>query len=67
VLCDAARYPAAEDPMEWDIFRSGVLEAQGWQLHRLWSPHVFRDPAGALAALAQLVPGEGKGRDKTGR
>ncbi len=51
VLCDAARYPAAEDPMEWDIFRSAVLEAQGWQLHRLWSPHVYRDPAGAVASL----------------
>jgi hypothetical protein len=58
VLCDAARYPAAEDPMEWDIFRSAVLEAQGWQLHRLWSPHVFRDPAGAVTAIARLVPGD---------
>jgi very-short-patch-repair endonuclease len=45
--------------MEWDIFRSAVLADQGWQLHRLWSPHVFRDPAGTIAGLSQLVPTDG--------
>jgi hypothetical protein len=23
-----------------------MLESQGWALHRLWSPHFFRDPEG---------------------
>jgi len=46
VLCDGARFTQAEDPVEWDLFRTSVLESQGWVLHRLWTPHFFRDPRG---------------------
>ncbi|HWE94868.1 MAG TPA: AAA domain-containing protein [Tepidisphaeraceae bacterium] len=46
ILCDAARYAAADDPMEWDVFRTGILESQGWKLHRVWTPHFYRDPSG---------------------
>src|SRR5207247_783299 len=31
VLCDAARFTGSEDPMEWDVFRTAVLEKQGWK------------------------------------
>jgi hypothetical protein len=51
VLCDAARFAPADDLMEWDVFRTGILEAQGWALHRVWTPHFFRDPQGRTAAL----------------
>jgi len=51
VLCDAARFAPADDLMEWDVFRAGILEAQGWKLHRVWTPHFFRDPAGRTAAM----------------
>jgi hypothetical protein len=51
VLCDASRFAGAEDPMEWDVFRTGILEGQGWRLHRVWTPHFFRDPKGATRAL----------------
>ena len=51
VLCDAARFAAADDPMQWDIFRTGILESQGWKLHRLWTPHFFRDPEGVTRAV----------------
>src|SRR3954467_1124106 len=51
VLCDVARFTPAEDPTEWDLFRTGVLESQGWRLHRVWSPHFFRDPAGTLRTV----------------
>lgn len=51
VLCDAARFAPADDLMEWDVFRTGILESQGWKLHRVWTPHFFRDPAGRTAAL----------------
>ncbi len=51
VLCDASRFNGSEDPVEWDIFRTGVLESQGWTLHRLWSPHFFRDPRGAATKI----------------
>jgi hypothetical protein len=59
VLCDGARFTQAEDPVEWDLFRTSVLESQGWVLHRLWSPHFFRDPRGCtqtiLREAAQLA------------
>ena len=43
---------ASEDPMEWDAFRTGVLEKQGWNLQRVWTPHFFRDPKGAIKSIA---------------
>jgi hypothetical protein len=52
LLCDGTRYPKAPDALEWDLFRTRVLEGQGWALLRLWSPHVFRDLEGTLAKLA---------------
>ncbi len=53
VLCDGTRYPKATDRVEWDLFRTGVLESQGWQLVRLWTPHFFRDPEGATTQVLQ--------------
>jgi hypothetical protein len=52
VLTDSCRYPAAaDDPVEWDIFRTGILADQGWQLRRVWTPHFFRDPKGNEDAI----------------
>ena len=45
VLCDWSRFEQAEDPIEWDVFRTNILTASGWTLHRLWSPSLFRDHA----------------------
>jgi hypothetical protein len=30
--------PKAADPVEWDLFRTAILEGQGWKLMRLWTP-----------------------------
>ncbi len=51
VLCDSCRYLAADDPVEWDIFRTTILTSQGWKLRRIWTPHYFRDPSGTVAAI----------------
>jgi hypothetical protein len=51
VLCDTTRYAGSDDPVEWDVFRTSVHESQGWKLHRVWTPHFFRDPNGATAAI----------------
>jgi hypothetical protein len=56
VLCDAARFAAADDPMQWDIFRTGILEQQGWTLKRVWTPHFYRDPAGVIRTLIPSNP-----------
>ncbi len=51
VLCDGTRYDKVDDPVEWDLFRTHVLEAQGWNLLRVWSPHVVRDRLGVVAHI----------------
>ncbi|MDI1290424.1 MAG: AAA domain-containing protein, partial [bacterium] len=53
VLCDFARFGLAPDPVEWDIFRTGVLAASGWTLKRVWSPVFFRDAAGQTEAIVK--------------
>ncbi|MCP3163469.1 AAA domain-containing protein [Myxococcus qinghaiensis] len=55
LLCDGTRYPKAADRVEWDLFRTAVLEGQGWKLVRLWTPHFFRDPEGATTHVLQRV------------
>jgi hypothetical protein len=47
ILCDGSRYRQADDPVEWDLFRTAIHESQGWKLLRLWTPHFFRDPQGS--------------------
>jgi hypothetical protein len=68
VLCDAARFAQSEDPTEWDAFRTAVLEKQGWTLRRVWTPHFFRDPRGAIksiASAAALAEQAGQGARQT--
>ncbi|HVS72618.1 MAG TPA: AAA domain-containing protein [Phycisphaerae bacterium] len=55
ILCDANRYLNAPDAVEWDLFRQGIHESQGWTLHRLWTPQFFRDPPAASEAILQEV------------
>jgi hypothetical protein len=51
VLCDGTRYDKTDDLVEWDVFRTEVLEGQGWKLLRLFSPNVFRDLEAVLAQI----------------
>ncbi|MCI0630944.1 MAG: AAA domain-containing protein [Phycisphaerales bacterium] len=55
VLCDFAQYARAQDPVEWDMFRTSIHESQGWRLHRLWSPQYFRDAQQAVNGIAREV------------
>jgi tetratricopeptide (TPR) repeat protein len=57
ILCDGARYPKADDAVEWDVFRASVLESQGWQLHRVWSPQLYRDPVAGLNEILASLEG----------
>jgi very-short-patch-repair endonuclease len=59
VLCDASRFTGAEDPVEWDVFRTGIHESQGWNLQRVWSPHFFRDPKGVLEQVVREAKNPG--------
>jgi hypothetical protein len=51
VLCDSSRFDKATDRIEWDLFRSVVLEDQGWTLRRVCSPQLFRDLQNTLSGL----------------
>jgi len=53
VLCDFARFDHAPDPVEWEVYRTGILQWQGWDLQRLWTPAFFRDPQRAVNQLLE--------------
>ncbi len=53
VLCDMSRYSRAADPVEWDLFRTSVLEKQGWKFHRTWSPALFANPDRQKQAIVE--------------
>ena len=55
VLCDGSRFAKAADRVQWDVFRTEVLEGQGWRLLRIWSPQFFRDPKGAVGRLKRIA------------
>lgn len=60
VLCDTTRFTGAADPVEWDIFRTGIHEGQGWKLTRVWTPHFFRDPKGVTGEIARGAGAEAR-------
>ena len=69
VLCDMTRFRQVDDPVEWELFCLSVHLAQGWHLHRVWSPAVFRDLERvrheiAAAAKAAQETEEGKTRSQ---
>ncbi len=55
IVIDGTRFKSVDDPIAWDLFRMNILKAQGWNLQRIWTPHFFRDPAGALKKVLGSV------------
>lgn len=43
VLCDLHRFTDAPDLVDWELFRTNLLEAKGWKFQRVFSPSLFRD------------------------
>jgi hypothetical protein len=52
ILTDFSRFHKTSDPVEWDLFRTEVLRRQGWELHRVWSPILFRKLAETMNRIA---------------
>ncbi|MCM2972894.1 DUF4011 domain-containing protein [Larsenimonas suaedae] len=44
VECDGASYHSSRSARDRDRLRQEILEAKGWQLHRIWSTDWFTDP-----------------------
>ncbi|WP_269542921.1 AAA domain-containing protein [Cerasicoccus fimbriatus] len=53
VLIDFNRFRKTPDPIAWEYFRTEVLRSQGWNLRRVWSPIIAREPAKAIEQLAK--------------
>lgn len=53
VLADFTRYRKSSDPVIWEQFRSQVLRANGWELHRVWTPAIFRDAQGSVEDILE--------------
>ena len=32
-----------------------MLQQQGWKIHRVWTPHFFRDPNGCMAGIQRDI------------
>lgn len=53
VMTDFTRFHKTPDPIEWDLFRTQVLRSQGWEIHRIWSPVLFRKREDVLQKVQQ--------------
>lgn len=52
ILTDFSRFHKTPDPIEWDLFRTQVLRAQGWEFRRVWSPVLFRRHEETMSRIA---------------
>ena len=55
VLCDMNRFQDTQDPVEWELFRTAILEHNGWKFHRIWSPGLFLDPEKHRRAIIEAA------------
>jgi very-short-patch-repair endonuclease len=55
IECDGAAYHSSETARDRDRLRQQVLEARGWELHRLWSTDWFKDRNGQIERLLGLI------------
>jgi len=55
IECDGAMYHSARSARDRDRLRQQVLEAVGWQLHRIWSTDWFRDPQRETERAVQAI------------
>ncbi|HEX6367375.1 MAG TPA: DUF3320 domain-containing protein [Longimicrobium sp.] len=55
IECDGVAYHASETARDRDRLRQQVLEARGWQIHRLWSTDWFKDREGQIERLMRLI------------
>ena len=55
IECDGAAYHSAETARDRDRLRQQVLEARGWTIYRLWSTDWFKDRAGQIERLLELI------------
>jgi very-short-patch-repair endonuclease len=55
IEADGVAYHASETARDRDRLRQQVLEARGWQIHRVWSTDWFKDREGQIERLMKLI------------
>lgn len=55
IECDGAAYHSSETARDRDRLRQHVLEARGWDIHRLWSTDWFKDRSGQVERLLNVI------------
>lgn len=64
IECDGASYHAAPSARDRDRLRQEVLEAHGWNIHRIWSTDWFQREAIELARLEAALSDAKARRDR---
>ncbi|MBA3631295.1 MAG: DUF3320 domain-containing protein [Acidobacteria bacterium] len=55
IECDGVAYHSSQTARDRDRLRQQVLEARGWEIHRVWSTDWFKDRAGQIERLLNLI------------
>ncbi len=53
LLTDFNRFRKTPDPIAWEHFRTEILRGQGWDLRRIWSPMIAREPEERFDAIVR--------------
>ncbi|MFN8710888.1 MAG: AAA domain-containing protein, partial [Planctomyces sp.] len=64
VLIDGETWRSARSTRDRNRTTEGVLTAQGWNIHHLWSPEWFRRPAEQMNRLIERIEAIRSGREK---
>lgn len=55
IECDGVAYHSSQTARDRDRLRQQVLEARGWEIHRVWSTDWFKDRSGQIERLISLI------------
>ena len=55
IECDGVAYHSSATARDRDRLRQQVLESRGWEIHRIWSTDWFKDRAGQIERLLNLI------------
>lgn len=55
IECDGVAYHSSQTARDRDRLRQQVLEARGWEIHRIWSTDWFKDRQGQIERLLNLI------------
>ena len=55
IECDGVAYHSSQTARDRDRLRQQVLEARGWEIHRVWSTDWFKDRQGQIERLLGLI------------